>query len=69
MNFDLIIRGGTVVDGGNTPANIADVAVLGDTIVEIGNVSGTATREIDASGLDSLICTPTWMRKSAGTRT
>jgi|TARA_B110000259_G_scaffold188451_1_gene247609 N-acyl-D-amino-acid deacylase len=51
MNFDLIIRGGTVVDGGNTPANIADVAVLGDTIVEIGNVSGTATREIDASGL------------------
>jgi N-acyl-D-aspartate/D-glutamate deacylase len=55
---DLIIRGGTIVDGtGGTPF-AGDVAIDGDKIVEVGEVSGTARREIDARGL---IVTPGWV--------
>ena len=52
MNYDLIIRGGIVVDGtGKAPVR-ADVAVTADRIAAIGNLSAdTATREIDAAGL------------------
>ena len=51
MGHDLIIRGGTVVDGSGSPATTADVAVDGDRIVAVGRVQGTASREIDADGL------------------
>jgi len=47
---DLVIRGGTVIDGSGAAATTADVAIDGETIVEVGNVSGTAKREIDAAG-------------------
>ena len=49
---DLIIRGGTVVDGTGAPARIADVAISDGiiTAVEAG-LAGRATREIDADGL------------------
>lgn len=47
---DLIIRGGTVVDGSGQPGREADVAVDGDRIVAVGEVSGSAKREIDAKG-------------------
>ncbi len=49
---DLIIRGGTVVDGTGAPARIADVAITDGiiTAVEAG-LAGRATREIDADGL------------------
>lgn len=50
MAYDLIIRGGTVVDGTGAPSIQADVAVTGDRITEVGAVSGSAKREIDASG-------------------
>lgn len=50
MSFDLIIRGGSVVDGTGAPARTADVAVQGRTIVEVGKVGGSASREIDADG-------------------
>ena len=51
MNYDLIIRGGTVVDGTGKASFRADVAVTGDRIVAIGDLSSdTATREIDATG-------------------
>ncbi len=50
--FDLLIRGGLVVDGFGRPAYTADVAIKDDRIVKIGNLSqATATRTIDASGL------------------
>ena len=50
--FDLLIRGGRVVDGFGRPAYTADVAIKDDRIVKIGNLSqATATRTIDASGL------------------
>jgi N-acyl-D-aspartate/D-glutamate deacylase len=48
--FDIVIRGGTVVDGTGAPARQADVAIVGDRIVEVAaRVSGTGAREIDAS--------------------
>ncbi|MEM9329244.1 MAG: D-aminoacylase [Bacteroidota bacterium] len=50
--YDLIIRDGQVYDGlGNEPI-IADVAINGDKIVKIGNLSrAEAAREIPAEGL------------------
>ncbi|MEI8001406.1 MAG: amidohydrolase family protein [Actinomycetes bacterium] len=50
MAHDLVIRGGTVVDGTGAPARPADVAVDGDTVVMIGPVDGRGRREIDAEG-------------------
>lgn len=48
---DIIIRGGTIVDGSGQPAFIGDIAIDGEWISEVGNVSGTGVREIDATGL------------------
>src|SRR5262245_35420554 len=47
---DLIIRGGTLIDGTGAPARTADVAIRGDRIVAIGDLTGDA-KEIDARGL------------------
>ena len=47
---DVVVRGGSVVDGNGGPPVTADVAVDGDRVVEVGRVSGTGRREIDASG-------------------
>ena len=52
MSHDLVIRGGTVVDGtGAEPFN-ADIAVDGDQIAAIGQVAGKGKQEIDADGLN-----------------
>jgi N-acyl-D-aspartate/D-glutamate deacylase len=51
MKYDLIIRNGKVVDGSGIPGFYADVAVSGNRIVEIGQVSGDARRVLDADGL------------------
>jgi predicted amidohydrolase len=50
MAFDLVIRGGRVVDGGGMPAFVADVAVRHGRIARIGRVAGAAKRVIDADG-------------------
>ena len=50
--FDLIVRGGQVIDGTGQPAQRADVGVTGDRITVIGDLSSAqAGRVIDASGL------------------
>jgi N-acyl-D-aspartate/D-glutamate deacylase len=47
---DLIIRGGTIVDGtGSTPYE-ADLAITGGKITEIGKIPASAPEEIDARG-------------------
>ena len=48
---DLVIRGGTVVDGTGAPARAADVAVDGDRIVAVGTVESSGRRTIEADGL------------------
>ena len=51
MSYDMIIRGGTVVDGSGSPARTADIAVQDGLIVEVGRIDGSARRTIDADGL------------------
>lgn len=49
--FDLLFRGGEVIDGTGTEAVRADVGVKGDAIVAVGDLSDAeAARVIDATG-------------------
>ncbi|HEX9259616.1 MAG TPA: amidohydrolase family protein, partial [Acidimicrobiales bacterium] len=48
---ELVIRGGTVVDGTGAAPVRADVAVEGDRIVAVGEVDAPGARVIDAEGL------------------
>jgi len=52
MGHDLVIRGGTLVDGTGSAPVQADVAIDGDTIVEVGKVDGSGSEEIRADGLN-----------------
>jgi len=52
MTHELIIRNGTVIDGTGSAGVRTDIAVDGDRITAIGDLSAeVATREIDATGL------------------
>src|SRR5256714_4225545 len=51
MAYDLLIKNGTVVDGSGAPGRHADVAISGDRIAEIGSISESAKKTIDASDL------------------
>jgi N-acyl-D-aspartate/D-glutamate deacylase len=48
--IDLLLKGGTVVDGTGAPAYVADVAITDGRIVAIGAVDEDATRTIDCTG-------------------
>ncbi|MYF52203.1 MAG: amidohydrolase family protein [Gammaproteobacteria bacterium] len=48
--FDLVVRGGEVIDGSGADGRAADVAVRGGTIVEVGKVAGKGKQEIAADG-------------------
>ena len=51
QQFDLLIRGGQVLDGTGSPAFTADIGIVGDEIVAIGRLpDATASRVIDAAG-------------------
>ncbi len=50
-DFELIIRGGTIIDGSGGEPFAGDVAVRGGKIAAIGKVDGSASEEIDAKGL------------------
>ncbi|MCW6026783.1 D-aminoacylase [Stenotrophomonas sp. SRS1] len=49
-DYDLVIRGGRVLDGAGNPWVRADVAVKEGRVVQVGQVPGQGTREIDATG-------------------
>jgi len=50
--FDVLIAGGTVVDGSGTPGYRADVGIEGESIQVIGDLrAATGRRVIDATGL------------------
>ncbi|HEY7558550.1 MAG TPA: amidohydrolase family protein [Candidatus Binatia bacterium] len=51
MGYDLIIKGGRIYDGSGLPSRIGDVAVIGDRIAEVGRVTGSSHRIVDAEGL------------------
>ncbi|MGV0872270.1 N-acyl-D-amino-acid deacylase family protein [Mycolicibacterium sp. XJ879] len=51
MTYELVIRGGTVVDGLGGDPFVGDVAISDGVIAAVGAVDGTGTREIDATGL------------------
>jgi N-acyl-D-amino-acid deacylase len=51
QQFDMIIRGGLIVDGTGSEPFAGDVAISGDKIAAVGAVEGTGAREIDATGL------------------
>jgi N-acyl-D-amino-acid deacylase len=50
-DYDMVIRGGTIVDGTGHDSRRGDVAVRGDRIAAVGEVSGRGAEELDASGL------------------
>lgn len=50
VHYDLIIRGGTIVDGTGAPGFAGDVAIKDGLIVAVGRVTGTAESEIEAAG-------------------
>jgi N-acyl-D-amino-acid deacylase len=51
MAYDLIIRGGTVVDGSGLPGFQADIGITDGMIVKIGSIKGESAKEtIDAEG-------------------
>jgi N-acyl-D-amino-acid deacylase len=55
---DIVIRGGTIVDGSGKLAFTGDLAIDGERIVAVGGKAGLAKRDIDAKGL---LVTPGWI--------
>jgi N-acyl-D-aspartate/D-glutamate deacylase len=48
--FDLVIRGGSVLDGTGADARTADIGVVGARIEAVGRIGGRGREEIDAGG-------------------
>jgi N-acyl-D-aspartate/D-glutamate deacylase len=56
--LDLIVRGGTLIDGTGAPRATGDVGIRGGRIVAVGRVDEPARRTLDADGL---WVTPGWV--------
>jgi N-acyl-D-amino-acid deacylase len=57
--FDVVITGGTIVDGTGAPARSGDLAIRDGRIAEVGGrITGAARRRIDAAGA---LVTPGWV--------
>ena len=50
MTYDIVIRGGRVIDGTGRAEFKADIAIQGNRIAEVGDVKEKGTREVDAEG-------------------
>jgi len=55
---DIVIRGGTIIDGTGAEGFLGDVAIDGDKLVQVGGEVGPGKREFDAKGL---LVTPGWV--------
>src|SRR5712691_5981428 len=55
---DIVIRGGTIIDGTGAAPFTGDAAIAGGRIVGVGGRQGPGRREIDATGL---LVTPGWV--------
>lgn len=55
---DLVIRGGTIVDGSGQPRFAADLAISDGRVVQVGGKVGAGQREIHADGC---LVTPGWV--------
>jgi N-acyl-D-aspartate/D-glutamate deacylase len=55
---DIVIRGGTIIDGSGKAAFTGDVAIADGRIAAVGGKQGPAKRDIDADGL---LVTPGWV--------
>jgi N-acyl-D-aspartate/D-glutamate deacylase len=55
---DIVITGGTIIDGTGAPRFAGDVAIAGERIASVGGKAGPARRVIDADGL---LITPGWV--------
>ncbi len=51
QQYDMVIRGGLIVDGTGAEPYIGDLAIKDGLIAEVGTVAGSGTQEIDAKGL------------------
>ena len=51
INYDILIKNGTIADGSGNPTYIGSIGINADTIAAVGKIKGTGTSEIDASGL------------------
>ena len=51
MPLDIVFRDATVVDGTGAKSFVADVAIEGGRIAEVGAITGKSRTEIDAAGL------------------
>ncbi len=49
-DYDLIIRGGTIVDGSGNASYIADIGIRDGIICEVGNIEQSSKVEVDAAG-------------------
>ena len=49
-SYDILIKGGTVYDGTLRPPFVADIAIKGDKITDIGDLKENAVKIIDAKG-------------------
>jgi N-acyl-D-amino-acid deacylase len=50
--YDVVLRGGTLYDGGGAPGIVGDIAIDGDAIVAVGDIGKAKGREeIDVTGL------------------
>jgi N-acyl-D-amino-acid deacylase len=51
QDFDLVIRGGTVIDGSGGDPIAGDVAIVDGRVAAVGRFAGSGREEIDAKGL------------------
>ena len=72
MSYDLLIRDADICDGTGGPRFHGSIGVRDGVIVEVGKISGSASRTINADGLvvapDSSIFIRTMTRRSHGIR-